>query len=318
VQITQMSLAKVAHGAVPAPPELRDIDAGINAFLGDHITGLRGMTTKRKSYPGKFIESESQRLFEDLYLGTNEAFLAAADSLTKRLIAKMDRRTSEGLLVCLRARDDQEQYGGVLKLQVVAPNAAVLEELESGEVKLSAVTDLLDKPGDLQKGALRTSWLAEDRVMVGDQLAQDASYFPVAFGIRTFARASSSVSGLLTAVDKVDTDLTAPIAQALPSVAAGDASVVLAELAKHVPGLSPPVRTDVMHALEKQPRPVAQIDTSQRATETIKAGAITISGPVVEMRKHVHIDLGDSSDSGGSGSWVIRVESAHKPRRNHP
>jgi hypothetical protein len=82
-----------------------------------------------------------------------------------------DRRTSPGLLVCLPAHDNDDRYGGLLKLQVVAPNAAVLGELASGKVKLSAVRDLLDKPGDLQKGAICTSWLADDRILVGDQLA---------------------------------------------------------------------------------------------------------------------------------------------------
>ena len=186
MEITHLSLAKVAHDATFATAELRDVDDGISAFLGAHINGLRTMTTRSGTSPGSFTDPEARRLFRNLYSGPDSNFLAAADNLTKRLIGRMDARTASGLLVCLRAHDDQEQYGGVLKLQVVAPHAAVLEELASGQVRLSAVRDLLDKPGDLQKGALSTSWLAENRIMIGDQLGQDAAYFPKAFDIRAY------------------------------------------------------------------------------------------------------------------------------------
>lgn len=319
-----MSLAKVAHGAVPAPPELRNIDIGINAFLGDHIAGLRGMTSKRKTAPGKFIESEPERLFRDLYLGSDEAFLSAAEVLTKRLVTKMDGRTADGLLICLRARDDQEQYGGALKLQVVAEHAAVLEELESGDVNLSAVTDLLDKPGELQKGALRASWLADDRVLIGDQLAQDSTYFPAAFGIRTFARASSSLPILLAAIDAIDPELTPVVAEACRSVQSGEVDDVIDQLEHRLPEVAR-IRPDIMHALESQGRPVARIDTAQRVTEVIKAGQITISGPIADMRKYVQMELNDGQESGvapGLGraqdpEWVVWVECTAEPRRSH-
>jgi hypothetical protein len=214
-------------------------------------------------------------------------------------------------LICVRAHDDHEQYGGVLKLQVVAQHAAVLEELASGDVQLSAVTDLLDKPGELQKGALSTSWLAVDRVLVGDQLGQDTTYFPAAFGITTYARAASAVASVLTAVDTVDPDLAAPVAAELPSVPAGDPAAVLAALGDRIPGLTPDLQADVVYILENDPRPVAYIDTSKHATETITAGPIKIAGPVVEMRKHVRI-LRDAD------GWIVRVDSSREPRTTHP
>jgi hypothetical protein len=67
---------------------------------------------------------------------------------------------------------------GALKLQVVAEHAAVPPALEPGEEALSAVTKLFDKPGDLQNGALVTSSLPEDHVVIGDRLGKDAAYFP--------------------------------------------------------------------------------------------------------------------------------------------
>jgi len=69
--------------------------------------------------------------------------------------------------------------------------AAVPEALETREEDLSAVTKLLDKPGDLQNGALVTSSLPKGHVMTGDPLGQDAAYFP-AFGIRIYSPPSQA------------------------------------------------------------------------------------------------------------------------------
>jgi len=65
--------------------------------------------------------------------------------------------------------------------------AAVPEALETRKEDLSAVTKLLDKPGNLQNGAPVTSSLPKGHVMTGDPLGQDAAYFPAAFGIRIYS-----------------------------------------------------------------------------------------------------------------------------------
>ena len=314
MEITHLSLAKVAHDATFAPAELRDVDDGIDAFLGAHINGLRTMTTRNGTSPGSFTEPEARRLFRSLYYGPDDHFLAAADTLTKRLISKMDARTASGLLVCLRAHDDQEQYGGVLKLQVVAQHAAVLEELASGQVGLSAVRDLLDKPGDLQKGVLSTSWLAENRIMIGDQLGQDAAYFPKAFDIQVYARPAAAASELLAAIEAVSPELVAPTAAALPSVPSDDTETVLAKLGQKVPELTPGIQADVAEALARQTRPVARIDTSRVTKETITAGDIKITGPVSQMRRYVQVEKGEAI---ASEQWTITVTSPREPKRTY-
>lgn len=308
-----MTLAKVAHGVSPDPLELLEIDNGVNAFLGDHITGLREMAVKRKTPPGRFTDHEAQHLFADLFAGADVSFLAAAGTLTKRLIARMDRRTSPGLLVCLRALDNQERYGGVLKLQVVAPNAAVLEQLAAGKVKLSAVQDLLDKPGDLQKGAISTSWLRDDRILVGDQLNHEAAYFPAAFGIMIFGRPATAVAELLTAIDAIKPELAESVARALPAVRSGEPEDVLAGLAQSVAELTDSVQADILETLAQRPRPVGYIDTSRPATETIKAGQISITGPVADMRRYVRISRRPDEEA-----WTVVVAAEDKPRRSHP
>lgn len=312
MEVTHMTFAKVAHDVTPDPPELMHVDDGISAFLSDHITGLRQMRTKRNTLPGRFTDSEAQRLFRDLYAGEDEAFLAAAGILTKRLVDKMDGRTTDGLLVCLRAHDADDHYGGVLKLQVVANNAAVLERLASGKEKLSAVRDLLDKPGELQKGAISTSWLADDQIMVGDQLLYEAAYFPSAFGIKTFGRPAAAVGELLGVVDAIDPRLTESVARSLPGIGSGELGTVLAALGEEIPELTENVRSDIAETLTQRARPVGYIDTSRPATQTIKVGSIKISGPVIDM--HVFTQISQLDE----GPWVVTIKSEEEPHRTHP
>jgi hypothetical protein len=313
LEIAQMAYARVATDAVPAYPELRPIDKGINDFLADHIRDLRQLTVTRQTQPGRFVDDEAQALFRSLRHDETPAFLATVDSLMKRLIGKMDRRTKPGLLICLRANEDSDLIAGVLKLQVVAEHGAVLERLDSGDEILSAVTDLLDKPGDLQKGALVMSTLPEGQVLTGDRLTgQDAIYFPTAFGIRLYARPSESVGELLDAVEATAPELVAPIAAALPSVPPGDPATVLSELGNRIPDLDGGCQADVAQRLEHLKRPIGVIDTGRRPREQIKIGEITISGPIDAMRQYARINhLSDEQ------RWQVVVEGTVEPKRSH-
>lgn len=316
MRITHMTYARVEHGKTVAPGGMQPAGGGLGDFLSDHIVEFREMTRRRGTTPGEFTDPEAQSAFRDLFRGTDEAFLAAAETLAKRLIARMDHRTSPGLLVCLRADDDLagERCAGVLKLQVMAEHAAVLEHLASGADQLAAVTDLMTTPGQLQKGALSCSWLPAENVLIGDQLWQDAAYFPAAFGISTFARPGAAVGDLMTALDEIAPGLTAPVARELPSVPSGTPAEVLSALGDRVPGLTGDTQADVAAAMEQRARPARSIDTSRPARGTIRFGEITISGPVTELRDRVTIQAGDA----GAADWVITVESADEPRWTYP
>jgi hypothetical protein len=306
-----MAYARVAADAVPAYPKLRSIDQGVNDFLADHIRDLRQLASARRTQPGRFIDSEAQALFHSLCYDPDPGFLAAADTLTKRLIGEMDKRTAAGLLICLRATDASDMVAGVLKLQVVAEHGAVLESLDSGEEVLSAVTKLLDKPGDLQKGALVTSSLPADRAVTGDRLGQDAAYFPAAFSIQIYSRPAESVGELLDAVEEVSPELAGPVASILPSIAPGEPPTVLAALGQKLPQLTSDVQADVAEKLEHRPRPVGFIDTRKRSTETIKIGDITVSGPIPAMRQYARMEeLRDQT-------WQVIVRGKDRPRRSY-
>lgn len=310
-----MTLVKVAHDATPVKARLRDIDKGISAFLGAHIKGLRNMAAKSGSVPGRCEELEARGLFRNLCSGKDGPFLAAADSFSARLAGRMDARSAKGLLVCLRADDGEERYGGVLKLQVKATDAAVLEELSSGEIRLSAVRDLLDTPGELQKGALSASWLAEEQVLIGDRLGREAEYFTRALAIRPFARPSTAVNELFAAIGEVSPDLALPIAEALPGVSPGTSDSVLAALGQKVPGLHPGVQADISDVLAHQVRPVSDIDTSRTPKETITIGDIKITGPVPQMKRHVRIEK--HGDAVAEERWTITIDSPTEPKTSY-
>ncbi len=309
-----MTYARVAADATPHFPHFRPIEDGVMGFLGDHINSLFTMAKAPDATPpGRFAHRDAQRLFRDLHTGSESEFLAAADALTRRLIGRMNRATAEGLLVCVRAETaaDDGRVAGVLKLQVVAPNAAVLRALDSGDIVLTAVKDLLDSPGDLQKGALVASRLPDGHVLCGDRVTHIARYFPDAFGIQIFCRPSVATRAFFDAVEEFAEPLISEVAAAWPAVRPGSPREVLAELGQKVPDLTASLQADIAERLETAARPVARLDTTRTVKETCQAGEITISGPIDEMRRHVRVAARPG------GGWRITVESVDRPAPGH-
>lgn len=314
MDVTHLTYARVAEGLTPQRPSLQPSDVGVDAFLRDHVRALLQLAERNDaSPPGRFTDNAAAMLFRSLHTGTDEEFVAAAYELTSRLIGRMNGRTADGLLVCLRtAPEARGSIAGALKLQVDAPNAAILQKLESGDVVLAAVKDMLEKPGDLQKGALVTSWLADGQVICGDKLIQAARYFPEAFDIRLYSRPSASTRAFFDAVESHAGHLTAQVAEAWPTLQSGSPRRVVAELGSKVPEFTTSLQTTVAEALESATRPIATLDTQRDVTETYKAGDIRVSGPITAMRQNVHIqELRDRK------MWQIVVDSTEKPVPQH-
>ncbi|HEY7484834.1 MAG TPA: hypothetical protein VH912_10290 [Streptosporangiaceae bacterium] len=308
-----MTYARVAVDAQPRFPHFRPVEDGVTGFLGDHITSLFAMAkTPDATPPGRFREAAAQTLFRALHTGSDEEFLASADTLTRRLIGRMNRTTAEGLLICVRAETAADgRVAGVLKLQVVAPNAAVLRALDSGDVVLTAVTDLLDSPGDLQKGALVASSLPAGQVLCGDRVAHMARYFPEAFDIQIYCRPSVATRAFFDAVEEFAAPLLPQVAEAWATVRPGSARDVLAELGQKVPELTALVQADIAERLETAARPVALLDTRRPVKETLQAGEITLSGPIDVMRRLVHV--AEQPD----GGWRVTLDSIDRPLPSH-
>lgn len=312
MQITHMTYARVAQHAVPAPMVDRPRDPGVDAFLIDHIHALTGMATTGKSPCAHFTNPDAKTEFDKLRNGTDQQFLDAAGWLTSQLIAEMDGRTKPGLLVCLRVEDDSKLSAAALKLQVVTPNAAVLEALDSGEEVLAAAKNVLEAPGDLQKGALVDDPRDPDsEVIIGDALTNDALYFPRAFGIRTEQRAKDGGADLLnTLSSQLDAATVATVAAALPSYPPGSPTQVLDAASNDVPELTPDVRDATVAALRAQNRPVTNISTDAPLKQTVTADGIMITGSVTSMQA---VDITERP----GGGYRITIDVSEQPQRRY-
>jgi hypothetical protein len=311
--ITFVTYTRVETGIPPKPQQLRQIDAATAGFLGEHVDKLlRKATRDTAAMPARFADPDAHALFTSLYRGTADQFLDAADRLAERLADAMDGRASEGLFVALRVQTEvPEVVAGVLKLQVVPGHGAVLQQLESGELQLAAVTDMLEQPGELEKGALVAKSLKDGEVYCADRLPSSARYFPNAFGIRRFAAPAAAAKAFFDTAQRVAPALVAPIATAWPTVEPDYTREVLARLGETVPGLTARIQEDIIEALEAYPEPVAWLDTRRRVRETYKIGGITLSGPIEEMRRAVSVEQ-RSEDA-----WQIVLETSEQPTPGH-
>lgn len=312
MRITQLALAAVAPGLTPNPPVPQHPDPPAVEFLCRHVNQVRTKTIKHQTHPGWFTDPVARDLFRDLHLGSDAEFGTAADTLTKRLAARMDARTRRGLLVFVRADDGAERFGGVLKLDVEADSAGVLRRLESGDARLDVVEDLLTGPDDLQKAALTSSVLPSGRVMVVDRMTHAAAYFPGAFGISTAARPGAGASVLLWALDQIRPELAAPVARALPKVSAGEPAEVLDALQAEIPEFAGEVKAAVADVLDRHDPPVGYIETARPPTVKVVAGEITISGPLSAMRDLVSVAPADPE------TWTVQVASRGEPEWLYP
>jgi hypothetical protein len=309
--VVQVTYARVAHDASPTSAQQRSHDTPLDVFLLKHVAELRSLAAGTNSCPATFHDPDAQGLFETLRTGDKTKFLEAAHKITVRLIGQMNGTTSEGLLVCVQIVDGTTKSAAVLKLQVVTPNAANLKTLDSGEVLLSAVTDVMDAPGKLQKGALVNDFRDGSDVIMGDLAAREAQYFPRAFGISIEQRAINAAADTLEVIKDLQGEAVEVKARnAMPAIASGTITDVLEELGQAVPELAPaPVREAIRDRLQNRPRPVGRVDTDAPLTEVITADGIQIKAPVTGQTR---VTWEPDEDGGG---YVIRIHVDELPRR---
>lgn len=292
MNISLTTLSLVAHDAPLRSPHLEnDIEDKVQEFFVEHIKALRAMSQRDDAPPpGRFIDAEAQELFHALHVGDTTEFLNSAGILAKRLIGRMNKRTTRGLLACVRAEEGgSKRTAAVLKLEIDPSNGTMLEELASGEIRLASVTNVLEQPGDLQKGILVASDMPAEEVISGDTLNHQARYFPEAFGIQVFARPSHGPSAILKAVAQHDHQLAGPVATALPKVRPGTPREVVTELGGLVPALDADTREGIIDALEQAPRPITRLDTAKQVTAVIEQDGIIIRGPAEVILREVKL-----------------------------
>jgi hypothetical protein len=313
LDIKFVTYTRVEAGMPPKPQQLREIDEATAGFLGDHVDKLlKKATSGAAALAARFAEPDAHKLFRSLYRGTANEFLDAADRLAERLADAMDSRASDGLFVALRAESaDFEVVAGVLKLQVVEGHGAVLQQLESGELQLAAVTDMLEQPGNLEKGALVAKSLKDGEVYCADRLQVKARYFPTALGIRRFAAPAEAAKSFFDTAQRVAPALVAQIAAAWPKAEPDYTREVLARLGDEVCGLTAEIQEKIIEALEAYPEPVAWLDTQRKVRESYKFGGITVSGPIEEMRQRISVAPQPE------GGWQVVLETPEQPKVSH-
>lgn len=286
MKIVHLTYSHVKAGQVIGTLQLRAHDNKVDAFLLDHVADLRKRQSLGNCPHSTFVDAASSGLFDKLRSGTQQEFLETAKTLTTRLVNEMNGTTAAGLLVCLRVEQGAELSAAALKLEVMAEHGAVLEQLDSGEMQLSSATDVLQVPGDLQKGALVPDPRApESQVVVGDKLSENALYFPRAFGITTERRMADTASSVVAAVHRFKPEISPRVAAELPKISPGPVRQVLSAVAIQVPELDNTVIDEVVRDLGNASRPVKRVDTGGPVKKTISVDGITISGSPAAMEK---------------------------------
>lgn len=305
-RVSRVAYAPVAHDATPHRLDLRGHDPRLDRFLLDHFDALHELAARDVAPTAIFSNVDARHEFFLLRTGNDGEFLRAAENLTHMLIDAMDRRMEAGLLVCVQIQHgDQHLSAGAFKLEVVTPNSAVLERLDSGDEVLAAVTNVMDAPGELQKGALVDDPRGHSEAVISDRLSREAQYFPKAFGIRIEQRPRDAAVDLLREVQRtVGQEPALRAAQELPRLPAGTLGDVLDRLGEVVPEVQER-KGSIEGALRNEERPVRRIDTERPLRRVIRAGEVTI---------HASPRTNISVDERPSGGWRITVDVDVEPR----
>lgn len=310
--VAMLYYARVAQDATPGAPLERPHDADLDKFLVEHVEALRGKGKSGVSCPATFVDPAGLDLFTAVRGGTSAEFLEASHALTLRLIGEMSGATREGLLVCLQLHDGDVRSAAVLKLQIESEYAATLQTLDDGEALLSSVTDVMDRPGKLQKGALIDDPRPDSDVILGDTLRTEALYFPRAFGIQMDQKPGQAAIDTLQVISDLQGPSVATAARReMPAVEPGPVSTVLEGLGESVPELSDrEVRAAVEERLSQQARPVRRVDTQASVSEVVTASDVVIRSPWTGEER---VTWAPDTDQGG---WVITIRVDEEPTRS--
>ncbi len=290
--------------------QLHNVSGDVADYLLDHVRDLLKRADRGSSPPARFRRPEALQRFERLRTGSQAEFLAAANELTANLHTSMDQRSKRGFFVALVESDQQgERRAAVLKLDVHDERAAVVRQV-GPDLELDAIRDLLDLPGELQKGAVHPDPRDDSDVVVGDKVIEEtAQYFLRALEVQQMAPARLGPSMLLKVVADVAPDRVQYVAEAVGEYAAPVTPQDL--FAEHPDLLTTPQRTAVLAQLEEQPRPVRLMNPVEGPPRaTVKSDGISITGPATQIDRRVTWER-------RAGEWVIQVRVTEEPRRTY-
>ncbi len=199
--ITLVSYTYVEAGG--APPQIRErtTSSAVRSYLDAHVDALIGKAATDSLSPAAFRSDGGRARFGQLSTGTKAQFLASSQGLADQVYSRMDQRTTRGFFVTLRRSGPA--LGAALKLDVHDAAAAALRRDSAGEPTLEAVQDLLDIPGELQKGAVVPDGRPGSEVIIGDKLVKASLYFLDALDVQQHAAAGPATVDFLRVVQEV-------------------------------------------------------------------------------------------------------------------
>ena len=305
--ISLVTWVMVSVGDPLAELVLENVDEEADQYLVEHMDDLEGRAMR--SPPTNFVANVDRARFDLLRRGSDEEFLATAQDLAGRLLGEMRDSRQAGLFVAARGTaTNGQQRAAVVKLQVVAPHTGYLRRTR-GRVRLRAVKDALNMPGELQKGALYPDPRSSSAVVVGDQLDVGALYFLRAVGVRQDQSPKAAVAALYSAVKVRVPHAEETVAASISGRRPESVSKALDGLVEDLPELAP-MRPEIEAELRGQRRPPEALDPDRASSlkRIISGNGIEIAGPVTAMRARVE-DPSELDD----GRWQVVVTFDSKP-----
>jgi hypothetical protein len=301
-----VSYAYVEPGGTPPRMRVRTTGAAVDAYLSEHIESLLDRARQGSLSPAVFRSADARGRFSRLATGTSADFVTASQEIADRLIASMDMRAKRGFFVAIRCSEPVR--GVALKLDVHDAAAASLQLDPSGEPTLEAVQNLLDIPGELQKGAISPDTRQGSQVIVGDRLPQTSLYFLDALDVQQHASAGPAVPDFLGVVQDVAPTKVRAIAAALEDA---EPTTVGTFLREHGDLLDDHERATVLDSVRTLRRPIDDLDPeSYPLREQIDADGITIRGRASVMREKMQI-------RNRPGGFIIEIRVDEEPQRKY-
>jgi hypothetical protein len=316
MKIEMLTFQNVGPGLTASEAELRPHDADIDTFLIDHLNALLSAANGGKVATAGFGDEAAETLFRDARDSSEAGFLKAATAMFQQLNETMDKRTPQDLLVIFRT-DAPERYLAVLKLQVASEYAATLQQVGEGRVDMRAIKDVLDAPGQIQKGLLYEDPRDTSAVVAKERRSSNstAAYFLRAYNIVPNllpAEANVALIRVVSDVSKeIDPTLTNKVITAMPELSDGTVSEVMDQLEQAVPEVAP-VRDQIEDRLVSHTRPIESMVPAVGAKKHISIGAIKITGPAQDIAQSVAWDRDADRDG-----WVTTIHSDTEPRESY-
>jgi hypothetical protein len=195
-----------------------------------------------------------------------------------------------------------------LKLDVHDAAAAALRTDSAGEPTLEAVKDLLDIPGELQKGAIVPDPRGDSDVIVGDKLTVTSLYFLEALDAQQHVAAGPATADFLRVVQEVAPTKVAAAAAPLEQETRVS---IRAFFDRHDDVLDEDEEQQVLERARVRRRPIDEIDPESYALrEEIEAHGITIRGRAATIREKLVILQ-------RPGGYRIQIDVNEQPRRRY-